>query len=114
MNPFVQKALDTVHKFPEASATISQQGSSLITRQLREKDWIIKRHPRSGGILVDDRFRVQIQTKNGVDGSDSTSSRAVMEDVFAIGDTAVIDQKNPLPATAQVANQEALVWNHPA
>jgi NADH dehydrogenase FAD-containing subunit len=105
MNPFVQKALDTVHKYPEASASIVTDGPSDHMPSV-DKAWIIKRHPKSGAILVDNHLRVQLQTKPS--SSKDEPSRAVMNDVFALGDTAVLDPGPALPATAQVANQEAL------
>jgi NADH dehydrogenase FAD-containing subunit len=107
MNPFVQKALDTVRKFPHASASFV--GPDSPPHSPSDKAWIIKRHPKSGAILVDNHLRVQLQTKSTTskDGPPSIS-RAVMNDVFAIGDTATLDPGPTLPATAQVANQEAL------
>jgi NADH dehydrogenase FAD-containing subunit len=104
MNPFIQHALDDVHTYPKSSATLSGK----LIESPSSKKWALKRHPRSGGLMVDDRFRVKLlqrddlATKSHKEGS----PEATMQDVFAIGDVAVLE-KNQLPATAQVANQEA-------
>ena len=55
---------------------------------------------KTGGISVDGHMRVQVQSPEG----DTTTT---LPDVFAIGDCAVI-QDNALPATAQVASQQAV------
>ncbi len=69
--------------------------------------------------MVDDRFRVKIipQLRSSSTNTSSSSSssppsqsitetEAVVTDVFALGDVAVME-KSMLPATAQVANQES-------
>jgi NADH dehydrogenase len=74
------------------------------------KKWIIKRNAKTGGILVDDHFRVQLETTGGPQSNAASAppfATATMNDVFAIGDTAVLSS-GALPATAQVANQQAL------
>lgn len=98
MNPFIQKALDDVHTYPTASAALS---ANLSTAPAEQK-WSLKRHPKTGGLMVDDRFRVKLIPRNG----SSENMEATMQDVFAVGDVAVME-KAQLPATAQVANQEA-------
>jgi NADH dehydrogenase len=55
--------------------------------------------------MVDDRFRVKIIPQNA-DKEGSSSTEAIIKDVFALGDVAVME-KSMLPATAQVANQES-------
>ncbi|KAL2060585.1 hypothetical protein VTL71DRAFT_9226 [Oculimacula yallundae] len=102
MNPFVQAALDHVHTYPSTSATFSSEIASPSS-----KEWSLKRHPRSGGLLVDDHFRVKLIPRNSTSAPEETSvPEATMQDVFAIGDVSVME-KSQLPATAQVANQEA-------
>ncbi|KAK6508753.1 hypothetical protein TWF506_010830 [Arthrobotrys conoides] len=97
MNPFVQKALDSVHVYPKSSAITNildnapDHPSSL--------KWSLKRHSKSGGLMVDDRFRVQLVESDA-------ATEATVVDVFAVGDVSVMEN-SPLPATAQVANQEA-------
>jgi NADH dehydrogenase FAD-containing subunit len=97
-NPFVAKALDHVRKFPTESAKVLEGNAPTSER------WQIKRSPKTGGIIVDNHFRVQLQTQ----GQSEPKGRAVMQDVFALGDCTMLDSIDPpLPATAQVANQEA-------
>ena len=105
MNPFIQKALAEVRTYPTASAQLknstNNDPSSLY--------WILKRHPKTGGLMVDDRFRVKIipkKSENPASHCQDAPTEAVINDVFAIGDVAVME-KGQLPATAQVANQES-------
>lgn len=66
--------------------------------------------------MVDDRFRVKMipqptsssaRSGSGNEpGAASPKTEAVIHDVFALGDVAVME-KSMLPATAQVANQES-------
>jgi NADH dehydrogenase len=112
MNPFIQQALDDVHTYPTSSARLL---NSPTTAPESEK-WSLKRHARSGGLLVDDHFRVKLLPKVHCNPSACPSTlsaeekakvpEAVMQDVFALGDVSVME-KSRLPATAQVANQEA-------
>ncbi|KAF3913556.1 hypothetical protein ABW20_dc0104686 [Dactylellina cionopaga] len=97
MNPFVQKALDSVHTYPVAS--VIENVPDTAPNTLSSLKWSLKRHPKTGGLMVDDRFRVKIVEP-------TLSAEATMSDVFAIGDVSVME-KSQLPATAQVANQEA-------
>ncbi|KAE8446332.1 hypothetical protein EG329_012081 [Mollisiaceae sp. DMI_Dod_QoI] len=100
MNPFIQKALNDVHRYPTSSASLSPE-----VAQPETKKWSLKRHPKTGGLLVDDRFRVKLIPRNGSPPA-GNAPEATMQDVFALGDVAVLE-KSQLPATAQVANQEA-------
>lgn len=100
MNPFIQKALDDVHTFPKSSATLSSQ----MEEDPISKKWSLKRSPRNGGLIVDDNFRVKLVPRNGTPSPSPTE--ATMHDVFALGDVSVFEQ-GQLPATAQVASQEA-------
>jgi hypothetical protein len=112
MNPFIQKALADVHTYPTSSAQLSHPPPSSPS----SLKWAIKRHPKTGGLMVDDRFRVKIipQPPNspspGASASNSSApqagTEAIVTDVFALGDVAVME-KAVLPATAQVANQES-------
>jgi len=97
MNPFVQKALDDVHTYPTSSAYLSTSVSDPSS-----KKWSLKRSPKTGGLMVDDKFRVQLVPRNGND----SGAPAIVQDVFALGDVSVMET-GALPATAQVANQEA-------
>jgi hypothetical protein len=102
MNPFVQHALDEVHTYPSSSATLRNPGPSSPTAE----KWIIKRDAKTGGLLVDDHFRTKLIPRPRSTENGTKTPEATMQNVFALGDVAVME-KNPLPATAQVANQEA-------
>jgi NADH dehydrogenase len=107
MNPFVQKALAEVRTYPKSSDQLNPPATDPSGPR-----WILKRHHKTGGLMVDDRFRVKIiPEKSPNPGSNShprggSPPEAVINDVFAVGDVAVME-KGQLPATAQVANQEA-------
>jgi hypothetical protein len=101
MNPFIQKALADVHTYPSSSAELNQPTSN----DPSTIKWALKRHSKSGGLMVDDRFRVKIISRKSGDGK-SSYTEAIIKDVFALGDVAVME-KSMLPATAQVANQES-------
>lgn len=62
--------------------------------------------------MVDDHFRLKLLPSTNFSDSGSKSPppsvEATIKDVFALGDVAVME-KNQLPATAQVASQEA-IW----
>ncbi|KAK5937106.1 hypothetical protein PMZ80_010646 [Knufia obscura] len=105
-NPFVAKALSRVRRFPVESAQVTE-GSPID--QSNPRQWIIQRNPKTGSIIVDDHFRIQLQTESASsEKSSETAGHAIMQDAFAIGDCANIGGLTPpLPATAQVANQQA-------
>ena len=103
MNPFVQQALDDVHTYPSTSATLRNPSSVPPASE----EWILKRDAKTGGLIVDDHFRTKlIPRSSAARGTDGRIPVATMQNVFAIGDVSVMEG-NPLPATAQVANQEA-------
>ncbi len=107
MNPFIQHALDDVHTYPTSSATLSTGATNTPTLQ----KWSLKRHAKTRGLIVDDRFHVKLVPRDSLSGKSSESSgdmipEATVHDVFALGDVAVLE-KGQLPTTAQVANQEA-------
>jgi NADH dehydrogenase FAD-containing subunit len=93
MNPFIQKALNSVHIYPSASARVIKGES----QDAEKSKWIIHRNPKPGAMIVDDHLRVTLK-----DGE----KEAIMTDVFALGDNATL-ASGPLPATAQTANQQA-------
>jgi NADH dehydrogenase FAD-containing subunit len=93
MNPFVQKALNSVHTYPTASARGTKGGNE----GAEKRKWIIHRDPKSGAMIVDDHLRVILKDED---------QEAIMTDVFALGDNATL-ASGPLPATAQTANQQA-------
>ncbi|KAJ9303553.1 hypothetical protein DTO271D3_1599 [Paecilomyces variotii] len=93
INPFVKQALSDLDEFPEASVLKSPSG---ITQDAKPTGWKVKKNPKA--LLVDGYFRLQLEAKDG--------TTAVMKDVFAIGDNAMLEHGTP-PATAIAANQEA-------
>lgn len=122
MNPFIEKALSSVHTFPSKSAILATSGEKGISQKsesLENRKWELKRSPKTGGLMVDNFFRVKLATRSSASTSSSstkspsqssikeqTQQEAIMNDVFALGDVAVLGDM-ALPATAQVANQEA-------
>ncbi|THV51267.1 hypothetical protein BGAL_0117g00220 [Botrytis galanthina] len=106
MNPFIEKALSSVHTFPTQSATVAGSDSEKSMERPEDKKWELKRSPKTGGLMVDNFFRVKLATRASPDGTKQTQQEATMNDVFALGDVAVLGDMG-LPATAQVANQEA-------
>ena len=101
MNPFIQKSLADVHTYPTSSAELRGD----VPADPSTIKWSLKWHPKTGGLMVDDRFRVKIVPQTP-DTTGSSSPEATIKDVFALGDVAVME-KSMLPATAQVANQES-------
>lgn len=105
MNPFIQQALDDVRTYPTSSATLTDASS--ITPSAEK--WALKRFS-NGGLLVDDHFRVKLipksQSNTPSPAPEAKIPEATMQDVFALGDVSVFEAGR-LPATAQVANQEA-------
>jgi NADH dehydrogenase FAD-containing subunit len=104
MNPFIQRALDDVHTYPTSSATLPS--SSTLSTPPSSQKWSLERDPKSGGLIVDDHFRVKLIPRPGASDDHKPAIQATMHDVFALGDVAVLET-GKLPATAQVANQEA-------
>lgn len=105
MNPFIKSALDTVYRFPTASAELV--GDTIQEHVSHEDEWMIEKNSRTGAIVVDDHLRVQLHTKPRSDRTKDSPSRAIMTDVFALGDNASMAHAT-LPVTAQTANQQAL------
>ncbi|KAF7960348.1 hypothetical protein EAE96_000033 [Botrytis aclada] len=106
MNPFIEKALSSVHTFPTQSAILAGSDSEKSMERPEDKKWELKRSAKTGGLMVDNFFRVKLATRSSPDGLKQTQQEAMMNDVFALGDVAVLGDMG-LPATAQVANQEA-------
>ncbi|KAK5990078.1 putative NADH dehydrogenase [Cladobotryum mycophilum] len=70
----------------------------LLNKEIESLGQIAK-DAKSGGIITDSHMRVQLQ---GPDGTTTT-----LPDVYALGDCSVV-QEQRYPATAQVANQQAV------
>lgn len=102
MNPFVERAIKAVRPLPEKQAIndFAKVGSKA------QGEWVIRKDTRTGGILTEERLRVILVPADEA-GKNANAPKAVMRNVFAIGDCGVIE--NTLyPATAQVASQKAL------
>ncbi|EMC95802.1 hypothetical protein BAUCODRAFT_34570 [Baudoinia panamericana UAMH 10762] len=99
-NPFVAKALSSSFTAPASCVRLL---SNIDDSPESSADWEVQKHPRTGSIVTDDYLRVQL-------GSSASHSEpqpaAILRDVFALGDCAVIDGTQ-YPSTAQVAAQKA-------
>lgn len=98
MNPFIAKALSKVRNFPDRSATLSDHPK--CGSPPTELEWNVQRHPRTGALMVNDRFQTLLSTPS------DPKLEATMHDVYALGDVSSF-RSGALTATAQVANQEA-------
>ncbi|KFY42307.1 hypothetical protein V494_02487, partial [Pseudogymnoascus sp. VKM F-4513 (FW-928)] len=98
MNPFIQKALNDVHSYPSASITPPSSSSSLSSSPPSPAPeslaWHLARDPKSGGLLVDSHFRVQLNGSSSAtssapsDAPSPSPKPATMQNVFALGDVA--------------------------
>ncbi|KAI5249547.1 FAD/NAD(P)-binding domain-containing protein [Aureobasidium subglaciale] len=96
MNPFISKSLARPYTIPISSAAVEQKSDA--------KSWNISTHPRSGGIMTNDRLRIIMQPSAGT--KEENNGRAIINNVYALGDCAIMEN-SAYPATAQVANQKA-------
>ncbi|OXV06843.1 hypothetical protein Egran_05390 [Elaphomyces granulatus] len=96
INKFVKDSLDRVGVFPSPSALM--KGGAKTGSDVEKSTWNVRKAPKSGALLVDGQFRVQLESEDG--------KIAVLQDVFAIGDNAMPETGAP-PATAQATSQEA-------
>lgn len=73
----------------------------------------LEKDSKTGGVIVDDRFRARLASPASPGPKDSAADPAapkttqLLPDVFVIGDCAVISSQPTLPKTAQVASQQA-------
>lgn len=95
MNPFVEKALGkTNFTLPNGGVDITISGSS----KSNQSSWAVKKDAKTGAVVTNDKLQVVLKR----DGED----RAILKDVYALGDCAVLEG-TMFPATAQVAAQKA-------
>ncbi|KAF2495693.1 FAD/NAD(P)-binding domain-containing protein [Lophium mytilinum] len=99
MNPFAEKALGKIPSTPESGVKYISPGSKMSRSSLQ---WAVHKEPRTGSVITDDRLHVLLES----DDEHGSKQRAIMEDVFALGDCAKIEDTT-CPATAQVASQKA-------
>lgn len=95
MNKFLSRILN-LDSFPANSALLKD--GSQPSPDPKNAQWQIKKAPGVGALLVDGHLRVQLESNTG--------QTAVMQDVFALGDNAMLETGSP-PATAQATTQEA-------
>jgi len=98
MNPFVEHALKTVGETSTNELLITKTEKGECGADHEHKEWQVKKHEKTGALLVDDKLRIQLTTDTGTTAS--------MKNIFALGDNAMIESGAP-PATAQTADQEA-------
>ncbi|RDW58945.1 putative pyridine nucleotide-disulfide oxidoreductase [Aspergillus mulundensis] len=95
MNELITHSLRGVEVFPTKSAIMKDKTGP---KGASQRSWAYKKAPKTGALLVDGHLRVQLE--------DETGNTAVLQDVFALGDNAMLEHASP-PATAQVTAQEA-------
>ncbi|KAJ5578464.1 uncharacterized protein N7459_007428 [Penicillium hispanicum] len=93
MGKFISQSLATVNDFPIDSVPAGSISPSAVSQP-----WKFSKVPKTGALLVDGHLRVQLENESG--------QRAVLQDVFALGDNAMPETGAP-PATAQATFQEA-------
>jgi NADH dehydrogenase FAD-containing subunit len=99
-NPFVAEALDELHELPKTFELLESEHDH---SNAESRHWKVKKDNRTGSVMTDARLRIKLVTSD----SDSNASEAILKDVYAIGDCAILEGTS-YPATAQVASQKAL------
>jgi NADH dehydrogenase len=121
-NPFVEKALGASFAAPANCVRMLTDCDANPDPTITSGTWSVQTHPRTGSVITDDFLRVQlsavpasalqsnIESPSKILGSQRETtppqSTAMLRDVFALGDCAIIDGTE-YPATAQVASQKA-------
>lgn len=98
-NPFVGEALNEVCELPE---TFKRLGSKPEHSDTSSGRWKVKKDSRTGSVMTDTHLRLKLTAAD----SKSDGPEGILEDVYAIGDCAIIEGTS-YPATAQVASQKA-------
>jgi NADH dehydrogenase FAD-containing subunit len=104
-NPFIR---ETVNK-SQILAPTDAEPTGIDSEDIVHKSWYLKHDGRSGSLITDENLRVIMEPKSYHDGEQESNEkevRAVMKDVYALGDCAMIEGIT-MPATAQVASQKA-------
>ncbi|KAL8846685.1 MAG: hypothetical protein Q9221_008244 [Calogaya cf. arnoldii] len=102
MNPLVQKTTSKIHHLPPSSIH-SIPGET--TPSDGNDTWTLDHNEKTGALLVDSKFRLQLTSSPPISDKASPSS-ACLPNVFALGDNTSL-RDYVLPATAQTANQQA-------
>ncbi|PWY88644.1 pyridine nucleotide-disulfide oxidoreductase [Aspergillus sclerotioniger CBS 115572] len=103
MNKFIRDSLTTLDTLPTNSVLLNNPQGNPPPTPPSNTTWHVKKHPKTGALLVDGHLRVQLQTEPE---STSNNTTATLRDVFALGDNAMPETGAP-PATAQATFQEA-------
>lgn len=105
MNPFVEKEAKKSHGLPRQGV----QYSNVDLKDTEETIWTMRKHPKTGALLTDERLRVVLESRDQAvkkDKDSASAPKAELKDVYALGDCATIENME-FPATAQVASQKA-------
>lgn len=94
-NPFIEMGLNEIEELRSEDVLNYNAAKHDIDT---ETTWQIKKHEKTGALLIDDWLRVQLATSDG--------SNATMRNVFAMGDNAMIES-GPPPPTGETADQES-------
>lgn len=95
LNPFISNALRDPYELP--ADTVEVNG-----KHPQETKWTVRQGAKTGAVITNNRLRLVLRPE----GQDKHGGRAVLKDVYALGDCATVEGTT-LPATAQVANQKA-------
>lgn len=98
MNPFIEHGLNGVGEASPGDLLVTEVKKGERGVNHEGKEWQVKKHEKTGALLVDDHLRIQLTVDTGTTAS--------VKNIFALGDNALIESGAP-PATAQTANQEA-------
>lgn len=102
-NPLVSKLCSTEFAPGELGLSSNSSGGGLV----RNSDTVtIQKDGRTGSIVTDAHLRVQVVLMGKSKTTTTATESATLPDVYTIGDCAVIPDSG-LPATAQVASQQA-------
>lgn len=97
MNPFIEKQTEASHGLPHQGVDYA----NVDLRDTEETTWVMKRHPKTGALLTDDRLQMILQSKDHLSDSavkQKDVPRAAMKDIYALGDCAAIENME-FPAT---------------
>ena len=97
-NPFVEKALNKIYPLLKDNVDYVKVDLSKAS----EINWMIRKDRKTGSIITNDKLQVILEPQ----GEGQEEPRAILKDVYALGDCAMIEGTT-FPATAQVASQKA-------
>ncbi|KAI9780430.1 MAG: hypothetical protein M1839_006704 [Geoglossum umbratile] len=103
-NPFLERFAEPI---PHSTALVGDD-AAISAVEKPGAQWKIREDGKTGRIITDNRLRIKVSLSDMPNPSPQFQTEAVLKDVFALGDCGTVENAT-LPATAQVANQEA-VW----